>query len=536
MRRITFVFSILSLALQLQLAVAQSAPKPAVESPVSQVEGAWRLTPLVAKGAAVPDTNGQFQEFGETYAMDNMLVFWARFGMDDKDWGLFSLKDGKISKVVSEGVDFVAPDSRKLRLERPTPFFNHTRFDAGKRMLYISSDMPQHVYGWDGERLVRVLCAGDPLEVNGVRYTIKKATVLDIGPDGRALIYYDANKPQHMNGWVLHDGTSFKPLWKEGDPLPGMPGVQIKNLSAGPSCMAYCVGAPKLLEDGSVLAALEVTGDSEKVALFRLSPGKTEKINVEITSEFFMPGEHRGLAKRRIGELLMARSDSFITDVSIGATSATPGTTYITRNYYLAPRLLFYHQGKAQIVSKVGGREEGVVPTHDLEYLFHSGMYLTPDSPRLVFAVTSTSTQDVGKWVKKHVFYDFPRLYFWDGEELTDIPWEAALQMDKKKAVETLQSKPVGYYTMLRPKAIALRRITRPVSGVGVLLPADGPDGSRWFIPSDSSDGKLQRAPRFRVADRTVTVADVLAWNTPEEAVVGLEDGYFLLTKAADVK
>jgi hypothetical protein len=522
------------------------APKPALEGPVSQVEGSWRLTPLVAKGAAAPETNGQFQEFGETYVMENMLVFWGRFGPGDKDWGLFSLKDGKLSKVLLEDVEFIAPDSRKVKVDRPDPSKTWTYSHAGKRMLYISPNLP-HVYGWDGDRLVRVLCAGDELEVSGVHYTVKRATVLDVGPDGRALIYYDANKPQHVNGWVLHDGTSFTPLWKEGDSLPGMPGVQIKNLSAGPDCTFNCVAAPRVLEDGSILAALEVTGAPYKTALFHIARDKTEKI---IEQKWTRRGslhletpEPGNPYIARLGDLLVARSDSFAMDLSGGLGEGVwvvkrRGDVTFCPNPILG--LLLYYQGKFEVESCAGLRELLMVSPHGSKVWNHydffaidHGMFLAPDSPRLVFTVRATRSTLLGASQNKRRDLSFPGLYFWDGKQFSTVPWETALGTAELNTLETTGK---VYSGPPPPKVIGLRRITRPVSGVGILLPAGGPNDSRWFISSDSTDGKLERAPQFRVADRTVTVADVLAWRSPEEAVVQLDDGFFLLAKTADAK
>jgi len=532
MQKLLVAFLLLLFLTHSNLATAQSAPPPAQEGPVSQVEGSWQLTPLVLKGAQAPETNGQFQEFGETYTMENMLAFWARFGPADKDWGLFSLKDGKVAKILLEDVEFVAPDSRKIKVSRAGVF--PARIYAGKRILYISNLNPDHLYGWDGEQLVRILCAGDQLDVNGVRYMVKKATVLDVSADGRALIYYDADKPQHINGWVLHDGKSLMPLWKEGDPLPGMPGVQIKNMSSGPFCISHCVGVPRLLEDGSVLAAIEITGASEKAALFHIASDRTEKISVEMTAGRSMRPTpfDTSFSERRLGDLLVARSDGFVMEVSHGETSNdfVQGTT----TYSLEPRLLFYNQGRGQVVSNAGAREGGALGAKDLGFAFDSGMYLAPDSSRAL--VTLRATISKRHWTKSRTSVSLPGLYFWDGEKkLSAVPWEMALGMDIPAVLKALETKSGPIWRPVPAKGIRLRRISGPVSGVGVVLPTAGSTGARWFVASNSVDGKLER-PQFRVAGRTVTVADVVAWRSPEEALVELEDGYYLLTKAADLK
>lgn len=546
MQKLLVAFLLLLFLTHSNLATAQSAPLPAQEGPVSQVEGSRRLTPLILKGAPAPETNGQFQEFGETYVMENMLVFWARFGPADKDWGLFSMKGGKVAKILLEDVEFVAPDSRKIKVSRAGVL--PARLSAGKRILYISNRAPDHVYGWDGERLVRVLCAGDQLEVGGVRCTVKRAAVLDVGPDGRALIYYDANKPQHTNGWVLHDGTTFTPLFKEGDPLPGMPGVLIKNLSTGPFCLSYCVAAPRLLDDGSILASLEVTGAPYKKALFHIARDKTETIIVERTprrgSATLETQEPGGPYIGRLGDLLAVRSDSFVMDAS-GGEGEEPGqvgsltvkfekgqVSSITVNSEKV-MLLFYHLGKFRLVSppietlKPGGVSAG--------FAFDGAMFLTPGSPRVLVTVKQQGRSEKGLWIAKATDTSFPGLCFWDGEQISDIPWHMALGMDIPAVLKALETKSGPIFRPVPAKGIRLRRISGPLSGVGVVLPTAGSTGARWFVASNSVDGKLER-PQFQVAGRTVTAADIVTWKSPEEAVVELEDGFFLLTKAADIK
>jgi len=536
------------------LHVAAAQPPPQTQAPgptVSQVQGPWRITPLVVKGAQAPETNGQFQEFGETYALENALVFWARFGPGDKDWGLFSLREGKVSKVFLQDVEFVAPDGRKVKVRRDTSF--PVLLHAGKRMLYISMGYPDHVYGWDGERLVRVLAAGDQLEVGGIRYTVKRATVFNVDSEGRALLYYDANEPQHLNGWVMHDGTNFTPLWKEGDTLPGMPGVQIKNLSAGHFCYIHCVGAPWLLEDGSILAFLEVTGATSKKGLFHVARDKAEMIitdNIqgggsldtklgealaEIARIFPGKTQEAGRTEISLGDVLAGRSSSFLVSM----------TGYFEKGgrHYSMPLLIFYDQGQLR-VSGVEDREVKEMPYHWYEssdrnfgLAFDRAMFLAPDSPRLLLTLKVSKTErHLGLLANKRTVVSFPGLHFWDGEKLSPVPWETALGMDISTALKTLESKPEHYWISLQaPKTIGLWRISGPVSGVGVLLPAGGPTGPRWFVGSNSVNGQLEQSPQFQVAGRTVTLANVVGWKSPQEALVQLEDGLFLLTKAADV-
>jgi hypothetical protein len=544
MRASRLAFLLLLFPTFLHVAAAQSTLPAQPPTPiVSSVEGPWSMTPLVLKGAPAPETTGQFQEFGEAYILENALVFWARFGPRAKDWGVFSVREGKVSTVFLRDVEFLAPDGRKVKARTDSPVLLH----AGKRMLYISMTYPDHVYGWDGERLVRVLAAGDQLEVGGVRYKVKRATVINVNSEGRALLYYDANEPQHLNGWVMHDGTSFTPLWKEGDSLPGMPGVQIKNLSAGHFCYVHCVGTPWLLEDGSILAPLEVTGAPYKKALFHIAHDKTEAM---ITEEFqgagSLDGKLLAAVKRFLtedmafpgargdffgmGEVLAARSNSFLLSMTSFGTEIKQGKDSPWMPFVV---LLFYDHGQLRVAG-VEDREFKKMPHHwydklNVEFAFDRAMFLAPDSPRLLLTLrVSKRTEGID--------FSFPGLRFWNGEKLSTVPWETALGMDPATALKMLELKPEHLWNEVQVKTIGLWRVSGPVSGVGVLLPATGPSGPRWFVGSNSVNGQLEQSPQFQVAGRTVTVANVIAWRSPKEALVQLEDGFFLLTKAVDAK
>ena len=140
-----------ALALQAQPEARQASPAP---------QGQWQLTALVREGAPVPDRPGaQLQEFGEAWWLDTgVLVFWGHSGKKEKDWGLYSWKDGSLKTVLPEGENVTSPNfeskpgvkPQKMRLHRVghgvAPFVHDrphhtTQIHAGKRLLYISIDL-----------------------------------------------------------------------------------------------------------------------------------------------------------------------------------------------------------------------------------------------------------------------------------------------------------------------------------------------------------------------------------------------------------
>ena len=123
---------------------APAAQGPGTAPSATAVEGSWSATPLVMKGVAAPDGSGQLLEFGAAYTTESFLAFWARTGPSPKEeWVLFSWKDGQLTRVLQRGVEFVAPDSRKVTVRADTPIH------VGKRLLYFSPTLPDHIYAWD---------------------------------------------------------------------------------------------------------------------------------------------------------------------------------------------------------------------------------------------------------------------------------------------------------------------------------------------------------------------------------------------------
>ncbi|MGD0579054.1 MAG: hypothetical protein ABSC08_09010, partial [Bryobacteraceae bacterium] len=429
------------------------------------LQGNWNAKPLVTRATAVPGGQGELLEFGDAYVTDTFLAFWARTGPKDKDWVLFSWKDDKLTRVLQSEAEFVAPDSRKVRIHRKvrSPFGGtdlSTPIHAGKRLLYFSPTQPDHLYAWDGDKLVKVLASGDEFAVGEGRYVIKRARVLDVGADGKALVYWDSAQ-QNANGWALHDGTSFTPLWKEGDEMPGLPGVRIENLSAGKFCAFNCVPPAKLLEDGSLLASLRVVaGGKKRLALFRVAAGKSEEIVAD--------GAHNADNTIQLGQIYAATPRSFVMDATKTWISSDASAMYSWER----PLFLFFDAGKYQVLSAVPEREAHILNINirdHPDFAFEAALILAPESPRALLTVI-VARKKSGMMTAK--FQSYPGLYFWDGEKLSSVAWEEALGLSPSAVVEQLQQKPkFGQTYMSMVQSISLRSIPGPIGGVSVRLP-----------------------------------------------------------------
>jgi hypothetical protein len=570
MRGFTGVLGSVFLALLQGLASLAGEAVPATQVPgtvpsASAVEGTWSVTPLVMKGVAAPGGSGQLLEFGEAYPTESFLAFWARTGPDPKkDWVLFSSKDGQLTRVLQRGVEFVAPDSRKVTVRWDTPIH------VGKRLLYFSPAYPDHIYAWDGETLVKVLSAGDELQFRDEQFTIKRARVLDASPDGKALVYWDAPS-QHASGWALHDGSSFIPLMRRGGELPGMPGASIENPRCLGECAATANETARLLGDGSILASLHVkAGARDQFALFRVFPQRTDVI-VEHGSAFIgcdaqrliFPSEAPPirltvrcgqrtfeLSRREKGnrweeeETSSAekkRSHDF-SAIMYGEGKTSVAFSYVNLGKVLAatPQGFAMQDGlQGEILVLYAGKVwmAEQPPIAGSLYPLDSAVFLAPDSPRAL--ATMVTVEREGQWkLKGRVkIRSHPHLYFWNGEQLASVAWEDTVGINSA-AVPALLQKPEGGLFQSDEDAagdfghIKMRAIPGPIGGVRVQLPALGDKPRSWYVPADSTDGTLQQPPRFAVAEHAITLADVISWK--EDEVLALtEEGLFRLRRAS---
>jgi hypothetical protein len=493
-----------------------------VSSQVLEIPGSWQVKPLLIKGAAVPDGAGTFREFGETYVMENFFVFWGRFSDDEKAWALFSLRDGKISKILTDNTDFSAPDGHKIKVNRHPDKFSPT-IHASKRMLYISAKHPNHVYGWNGESLIRVLGGGEVLTLAGVPYQVKRATVLDINESGQALLYWDANKPE-AEGWALHDGVNISPLWKEGDPLPGRRSEErIKNLSSGPFCISRCVPPPRLLPDGSLLAVVEKSAGG--TAMFKISRDNTEPLEGAVN---------------KILKILAAQDTGYVAEVSEIPELGDKQVYFNNLLFYRAGRSHVQEEVPGDVSTRFGHLEVNSMPPRGryTDFGYDDGVFLAPDSSRALVTLWVVTLEKKGNFKSELAILSFPGVYFLDDHGLKRIAWESALGLDPTSVPQALRSPVSGLNTgagammhIYPVERIRLSKLEGPVPGVRVDLPPVGSGNRRWFVPATSTDGKLVREPKFKVEGQTVTAADVLFWKGPDAALVSLDEGYFQLER-----
>ncbi len=451
----------------------EAAPETLAER---RIEGPWRLRALVEKGASAPDSGGQFQEFSQAVCLgpDNFL-FWARFGPKNENRAIYSYKAGKTRAVIipaGKGWDAMV----NLNPGNGVAFL--TRFKA-KSAVDV----------WNGETLTRILGRGDAWEAAGTRFTLEEAVVMG-SAEGLAILEYAAKTPRKIKGWALHDGHALTPLFAAGDPLPSQPGVVVQDL-----------GLP-VVAGGSVYALLAVEGAPYKGALFRIFPGPALKVTE-------VGGKDPFDATKTL------RTINWI--ASLGADRLAIHATRYWGFGNVEDVVYAYEPGKLRLAFDKAA--SGVVKFKALrwknpeggwrDYSLGPGGFVAPGRPEYAFLAT----------------YSRPAGMHSGSQSITlksDVQTRLMLHDGDKTEIVALLgiTGPPGTFQ------------ARPMIGEvsGLVLRAGGLDVA--FVEATESDVRVTDVPVFVVVGgRKVSLAQVVQWVGPGQAIVRLDDGIFSLEK-----
>jgi hypothetical protein len=483
-------------------------------------EGQWDVKPLVLKGTSAPGTERRFNEFGAGYWMDSgILVFCGQFGSSDNTIGLFNLKDGKITRVFSNNVTFSEPDSVKkqarVRIVDNWGDFHRTRIYGGKRMIYADiwkedksrsyyvGDDCRSVYGWNGEHLVRVLGKGDKISLFGNACVVENAVVARIGEDGNALIRFETSMPEKVCWMAVHDGTTLMPLWESGVPMPNKEDAAIKYI-----WQVYIFPEATL----SLMGATEETW-----GLYRINSVKNERIIGMGDKDPSNPINEIGmgpLIKLGLG-LSPSGPETFVIMISFGPMASFQ-------------RWLLYDRGRwCPLVNNISDlrASEGY---NDFSI---SPIFPHPKKSSVLFAINITDNRiGWGKDFKN--MPDITDLYLFEDCRLIPIPWETTggkvsprINIDPTRKIEPIR----------------IRNLPGNLEGAIVDLPfyiknekIKEKSDLDWIylLESTPEEIRLITMPEFKNStDKIIRLNNVIAWKSANEAVVRLEDGFYLITK-----
>jgi len=497
--------SVLLFLFFLPLAISPAQEPPAAEPappelPPQVVEGTWKVTPLVQKGAAEAGSTS-FPEIGwGVWVSSGELVFWARAGAGKDDWALLSLKNGQIRKIAQHDVEFTGPDGLKKKIRRGIGGY----YPAGQ-LLYVNVPLGRvgidsNVYIWDGERLNKVLAKEDSLQIGSTTYTLDSVAVIGVRRDGKAMISYRTEKPKKTNGCLLHDGARLETTLLP-DPLPGLPGVSPDVEGE----VSYCPLFP-----GATFLHMTVKGAPYKSAVFRLTPQKAEKLLSDGDPDPFNEGKQ--LKLRYPPHIWATGPDTAILLGPLG--SGKLG---------LELPIVAYDQGKVKTIAAFLRESKGF-NAYDRGYVY----YPHPGEVEVLFTVM---LQNIS-YMNGRVTRILPDLYHFDGERLMPVLWEQVLGKEigsLKKGTGSLLD--LAFYGL--PRRIEMRPVPGQARGVILEMPVKKDDPKRtWYLDTNAKEFKLTRVPQFQTTTGLrFDLDDVFAWKSETEALVRTEDGFFLLTR-----
>jgi hypothetical protein len=559
------------------IAVGVSAQEEKNSSPTTKeakaaiIPGEWELKPLAIKGAPAPGTGGRFEFFlgpfnnspvvvksvkspnvsiipidpsfnnSPVWVESGITAFWESFGPKKDDWALYSIKDGKVTKILveEEPLPAVGTDKAKVSGRRDAvPDMEMQPLVAGKNLLYINawysrrvSSLRSAVYTWDGENLKLLLGNDSQLEINGVTHNVYRAYA-QATPDGKVIIHGWTDKPQKVFFWLVHDGKKLTLIpnlsLQENKPLPGMPEVMIDSYR-----YIWTIYSSVASFDGGEVAILKVKGASYKEALFRITPEKTEKILAVGDPD---PSD----STQKIRELISV----FAADKNNVAFAVRSGK----QNNAL---LLLYRNGKFQKVFDHTQIKDW--NSTWFKFIIEGGFFLDPESPNYFFKVI---LERKSKFKVRGYYYEpVPHYFFFDGEKVHQLSETAPTTLVTapvlssslgKGAVETngvllrwVGGKLVGgaeakgsvypYENWMADK-LTEKLFGKEVSDSIFIFDTTDLVGG-WLLEKSGKEFSFKPAPEFNVKGRKVSLGNVAGWKSPTEAIVRLDDGIYLLSK-----
>jgi hypothetical protein len=166
-----------------------------------------------------------------------------------------------------------------------------------------------------------------------------------------------------------------------------------------------------------------------------------------------------------------------------------------------------------------------------LTFDYDGAMFVDTTSPRALVSVRAASVSAKGGLPRRESATSYPGVYFFDGETLERIDWEAGLGLAPEAVRAKLRSFPGQEgLSSASVERILLGRLEQP-AGVRVQLPLLDSARSARLVAAGSSDGKLALGTAFETDGEAVTAADVLVRNSADEVTASTSRGIFSLRR-----
>ena len=538
------------------LALAVTAPGlgQVIRDPAALTAGAWQVEPLAVQGQDVPGSpQWSFLRFesvgtGRTVALssnvpdgadwhmtdDGMLVFWAgiktgRSGggangapaapvpeelSDELDraktwdgkaegyeWALFSLKNGQLTRIATDGVTFTPPGLSQRIVKRATskivPLKDRVLIYTPAAALGV-----QHGYlAWDGQKLTAFLDRGQTLTRKGSSYTVKVIFELDRTEDGLVWTLVSAKGPKGLEfGFWTHDGTAFTGVLATDDVWPG---TQYKTKIGMYFLRSFFFPSGALVQaDGGEFAG----------SVVRVREARTEPV-LKWNTLLSLLGTKNFLVTNMW--LSSAASPDVFTVVALAGSKKVRG--------YLHGNLILCDQSACENIYNIdrAGGEEGK------QFSISNGFYLSGAPVAYVFAAGSAWREPAGGGYE--VLRHAKRLYAVEGTTVKPLFGEHLVEPASMRELRT----PLGNVVVCESgealKIVSLKpgpdgKTSEEAIGDWSGLAYLGPDGVVFT-----------EAPGFAAAGTgpALTVADVVHWVSADEAIAICRSGVYRLRRVA---
>ncbi|MBI4911206.1 MAG: hypothetical protein HY823_00565 [Acidobacteria bacterium] len=512
--------------------------------------GRWEATPCVERMQAVPGSPGEFFlrlkgvgprsrnayniNFGphrtdpESWAAtrEGMVVFWAGVGpkqgnaaalelaarigskkMEGYNWALFSWKDGQLQRLATEDEPVDLPDMKKAFIRRSfariTPLGNRILFFFDNDGLFSF----QHgLVAWDGKGFQTLLQGGKAAEIGGMPFQVRG--LVDWGPSRDGGFWAQVSAKNESGGqflWVLGREGKLEPLVSTVGKWPGT------TIDASPLYTTLVRRAePLVFKEGVVL---QVDG------------GKFGRESVVVV------GNSQTQVKAPREKLMELLETKYLVQVDLFCAGDPEDflVKTVTRGSFagnLQETLVHFRRGNLE---KVFDREQAAAEK-DKPYRIFQGVAVEGASPQYFFSAGSTwEEQDVAKSTLSTWAYEVlgrPRLYWFDGKEVRLAAREALVKHDSLRLTEG----PTGRLLWGEFKTEFKLVITDTNSGRKVETTAPI---QKKLITLSGGTVALVDPPRFALTNSqaSLTLADVVAWVSDQEALALSESGLYRLKR-----
>jgi|GEM_PF-3883270 len=212
------------------------------ETTFTITDSTWSVKPIIKIGDPAPGTSGFISGIHRYYVHQaGGLLFWVQVEMTRKLKfnALYSYKGGSLKPVFIE-TNEAGPPGWIPEGVTYSQLIGPTYIHGNDQMFYITQVLNTtykkgfNIYGWDGSQVKKILSKGDEVKLtDGRSLSIDLAHVI-MTTKNHAIIGYSSSRPNKVEGWLLHDGFSLKPLIQQDESLPGTSVNKVKLIGWNP--------------------------------------------------------------------------------------------------------------------------------------------------------------------------------------------------------------------------------------------------------------------------------------------------------------